>query len=86
MGSVVLQVATRNADRAKTVFRDLGLLVENAAVSGSQKAWLGRNMLPVLLLLGTICSAAMLVWIFKGMLGGRDWIPVRAWRPCPLRN
>jgi hypothetical protein len=65
VGSAVLQIMTRDPARAKTAFREIGLLVENPAVSGGQ-AWLGRNMLPIVMSLGVVFAGAMLVWIFKG--------------------
>ncbi len=63
--SAVFQVLAKDAGRAKTYVREVGLLIENPDVSGSQ-GWLASNKFLVLVLLVLVFGCLWLIWIFKG--------------------
>lgn len=63
--SAVFQVLTRDAGRAKTYFREIGLLMENKNLTGSQ-GWLANNKAPVLIALVLVFGCLWLIWMFKG--------------------
>jgi hypothetical protein len=63
--SAVFQVLTKDAGRAKTYVREIGLLIENPDISGSQ-GWFANNKPFVLIAVALVFGCLLLIWIFKG--------------------
>jgi hypothetical protein len=63
--SALLQVLPKDAGRAKTYVREIGLLIENPDISGSQ-GWFASHSSLVLIALVLVFGCLWLVRIFKG--------------------